>query len=48
MLSLTLEIDANVYVHIASNDIYEDDSVDPVHRANARLFDCAIQENCYG
>ncbi len=34
----------DVYVHNASNDIYEDGSIDPVYQAKARLLNCAIQE----
>ena len=34
----------DVYVQDASNDIYEEGSVDPVYQAKARLLNAAIQE----
>lgn len=34
----------DVYVQDASNDIYEEGSVDPVYQAKARLLSAAIQE----
>ena len=36
--------DYDIYVQSASEDIYEEGSVDPVYLAKARLLNAAIQE----